>query len=74
MKTVFNTYQQQSAHNTFRVLVKNIHPLTLVSEINSALEKIRYSIRIVTNILHYQIKNLPVTTSVFHWPRARWKQ
>jgi len=52
----FHTYQLQS-DKAFRVVIRNLHPSTLVSEISSALEEIGHSVRKVTNILHYQTKN-----------------
>lgn len=52
----FHTYQLQS-DKAFRIVIRNLHPSTLVSEISSALEEIGHTVRKVTNILHYQTKN-----------------
>uniref|UniRef100_A0A2S2R608 Nucleic-acid-binding protein n=1 Tax=Sipha flava TaxID=143950 RepID=A0A2S2R608_9HEMI len=52
----FHTYQLQS-DKAFRVVIRNLHPSTLVSEISLALEEVGHSVRKVTNILHYQTKN-----------------
>lgn len=41
---MIHPYKQQSTNSAYRVQVKNIHPLTLVSKINSALEEISNSI------------------------------
>ncbi|KAF0705838.1 Uncharacterized protein FWK35_00035216, partial [Aphis craccivora] len=52
----FHTYQLQS-EKLFRVVIRNLHPTTSVSEISSAIEEIGFATRQVTNIKHNLTKN-----------------
>jgi len=51
----YHTYQLKS-DNAFRVVLRNLHPSTPVSEISAAIEEIGHSVRQVTNIIHHQTK------------------
>jgi hypothetical protein len=52
----FHTYQLQS-EKPYRVVIRNLHPTTSVSEISAAIEEIGFATRQVTNIRHYLTKN-----------------
>uniref|UniRef100_A0A2S2QZZ9 Nucleic-acid-binding protein n=1 Tax=Sipha flava TaxID=143950 RepID=A0A2S2QZZ9_9HEMI len=52
----FHTYQLQS-EKPYRVVIRNLHPTTSVSEISSAIEEIGFATRQVTNIRHNLTKN-----------------
>ncbi|KAL4085079.1 hypothetical protein QTP88_027371 [Uroleucon formosanum] len=51
----YHTYQLKS-DKAFRVVLRNLHPSTPVSEISAAIEEIGHSVRQVTNIIHHQTK------------------
>lgn len=48
----YHTYQLKS-DKAFRVVLRNLHPSTPVSEISAAIEEIGHSVRQVTNIIHH---------------------
>lgn len=50
-----HTYQLQ-ADKPLRIVIRNLHPTTPVTEITSAIEEIGYSVRNVINIKHAQTK------------------
>lgn len=52
----FHTYQLQS-DKPYRVVIRNLHPTTSVSEISTAINEMGFSTRQVTNIKHHQTKN-----------------
>lgn len=52
----FHTYQLQS-EKAYRVVIRNLHPSTSISEISTAIKEIGFPVRQVTNIKHYQTKN-----------------
>lgn len=51
----YHTYQLKS-DKAFRVVLRNLHPSTPVSEISAAIEEIGHTVRKVTNIIHHQTK------------------
>lgn len=51
----YHTYQLKS-DKAFRVVLRNLHPSTPVSEISAAIEEIGHSVRQVTNIIHHRTK------------------
>lgn len=51
----YHTYQLKS-DKAFRVVLRNLHPSTPVSEISAAIEEIGHTVRQVTNIIHRQTK------------------
>ncbi|KAE9529154.1 hypothetical protein AGLY_011950 [Aphis glycines] len=51
----FHTYQLQ-ADKPLRIVIRNLHPSTPVTDIASAIEEIRHSVRNVINIKHAQTK------------------
>lgn len=52
----FHTYQIQSK-KAYRVVIRNLHPSTTVTDISMALKEAGFSTRQVTNIKHHQTKN-----------------
>jgi hypothetical protein len=51
----YHTYQLKS-DKAFRVVLRNLHPSTPISEISAAIEEIGHSVRQVTYIIHHQTK------------------
>lgn len=51
----YHTYQLKS-DKPFRVVIRNLHSSTPVSEISAAIEEIGHSVIQVTNIIHHQTK------------------
>jgi len=56
----YHTYQMKE-NKAYRIVIRNLHPTTNISEIRSALEEIGFQVRQITNVIHKITKiNLPI--------------
>jgi hypothetical protein len=66
INVIFHTYQLQAA-KPFRIVIKNLHPSSPVTDIVIAIEEIRHSVRNVINIKYAQTKiSIPLFFADLH--------